>query len=526
MRAVRIILLALSLGPVAVWGSDVLMVTTNSVWKYLDDGSNQGTAWRATNFNDTAWAAGPAPLGYGDPWIVTTNSYGPNSSNKYITTYFRRAFVVTNAAAFSSIKVQLMRDDGAVIYLNGTELLRDNMPAGTVTNATLASTAVGASNETNFFAFSVSAGSLITGTNVLAVEVHQSAANSSDLGFNLELAGGGMVTRGPYLQMGSHTNMSVRWRTASATASRVAYGNSWSNLSSWVDDLTVTNEHEVKLADLLPDTRYYYSIGTPSQVLDGGDSNTWFRTAPVPGTRKPTRVWVLGDSGTADGNQKAVRDAYYGFTGSRETDLWLMLGDNAYDNGTDPEYQAAVFDMYPATLRQSVLWPTIGNHDTAQSQTPSMALPYFQSFTLPKQAEVGGWASGTESYYSFDYANIHFVCLDSMTSANRASGSAMLGWLTNDLSQTSQKWIVAFWHHPPYTKGSHDSDNAGEVGLSDMRTNAVPILESYGVDLVLCGHSHSYERSYLINGHYGISTTFNASMKVDGGNGRVNGTGA
>jgi hypothetical protein len=97
-----------------------------------------------------------------------------------------------------------------------------------------------------------------------------------------------------------------------------------------------------------------------------------------------------------------------------------MLGDNAYDTGTDAEYQAAVFSMYPSILRQSVLWSAIGNHDTAQSTNPSLSIPYFQIFNLPTNGEAGGVASGTEKYYSFDYANIHFICLDSMTSVAAA----------------------------------------------------------------------------------------------------------
>ena len=161
-----------------------------------------------------------------------------------------------------------------------------------------------------------------------------------------------------------------------------------------------------------------------------------------------------------------MRDAYYTFTGAVHTNLWLMLGDNAYVDGTDAEYQRAVFDMYPTMLRQSVLWPAIGNHDTAQATTVPPTLPYFQIFSLPAAAEAGGVASGTEKYYSFDYANIHFVCLDSMTSA-RSSMGPMLTWLQNDLAATTQQWIIAFWHHPPYSKGSHDSDVA--IELLEMR---------------------------------------------------------
>jgi len=132
-------------------------------------------------------------------------------------------------------------------------------------------------------------------------------------------------------------------------------------------------------------------------------------------------------------------------------------------------------------------------------------------------------ASGTEKYYSFDYGRIHFISLDSMTSS-RAPGSAMLNWLETDLGSTTQDWIIAFWHHPPYTKGSHNSDT--ETALIEMRSNVLPILEAGGVDLVLTGHSHSYERTVFLNGHYGSSGTLTPAMKVDAGSGREDGTGA
>src|SRR5216117_1053841 len=115
----------------------------------------------------------------------------------------------------------------------------------------------------------------------------------------------------------------------------------------------------------------------------------------------------------ASTNQAAVRDAYLAFTGSRHTDLWLMLGDNAYPDGTDAQYQAAVFDMYPALLHNSPVWPTLGNHDGQSADSATQSGPYYDIFTLPTQAEAGGVASGTEAYYSFDYGNMHFVVLDS-----------------------------------------------------------------------------------------------------------------
>jgi hypothetical protein len=232
---------------------------------------------------------------------------------------------------------------------------------------------------------------------------------------------------------------------------------------------------------------------------------------------------VLGDSGTANASAARVRDAYAAFTGTRGTDVWLMLGDNAYNSGTDDEYQGAVFDMYPETLRSVPLWPTFGNHDGRSAHSSTQSGPYYDIFTLPADGSAGGVPSTTEAYYSFDYANIHFICLDSYESS-RAPNGAMLAWLAQDLAADRALWTIAFWHHPPYSKGSHDSDQ--EIELVEMRQNVLPILEARGVDLVLSGHSHSYERSYLIDGHYGFTWEFNATNLKDAGDGREDGDGA
>jgi hypothetical protein len=516
---------AKSLGSEVTFGSgnsNVVLVPAGATWKYLDNGSNQGTNWRQAAFNDSAWQTGPAELGYGDNDEATLVSYGGNSNSKFITTYFRTSFQVPDAAAVSSLSARLLRDDGAVVYLNGVEVFRSNMPTGAITYTTLASTAT--ADEETFFRRAVDPALLVNGINVLAVEVHQSATNSSDLSFDFELLGSDFpsVLRGPWLQVGTPHSVMIKWRTDIACDSRVRYGTSSAALSSAVSGAALTTEHAVTLTNLTPATTYYYSIGTAARPLLGSD-DFFFRTPPLPGTPQRTRIWAIGDSGTANVDAQNVREAYYRFAGSDYTHLFLMLGDNAYNDGEDDEYQAAVFETYPTMLRQSVIWPTIGNHETDQSSTPPADIPYYQIFSLPRSAEAGGIASGTEDYYSFDYANIHFVCLDSMTSS-RNSGSDMLDWLQNDLASSTQQWLVAFWHHPPYSKGSHDSD--ASVRQTEMRENVLPVLEDYGVDLVLCGHSHAYERSYLIDGHYGLSSSLRAAMIKDGGDGQVNGSGA
>src|SRR3954464_5857855 len=147
------------------------------------------------------------------------------------------------------------------------------------------------------------------------------------------------VSRGPYLQQGSNSQIIVRWRTSTATNSRVQYGLSATGPWTNVDNASSVTDHVVTITGLTANTKYFYSVGSTAATLSGPDANTFFVTAPTPGVAKKTRVWVLGDSGTNNSSQQAVRNAYYSFTGTTHTDLWLMLGDNAYTSGTDAEFQ-------------------------------------------------------------------------------------------------------------------------------------------------------------------------------------------
>ncbi|MDO8542773.1 MAG: metallophosphoesterase family protein [Opitutaceae bacterium] len=347
------------------------------------------------------------------------------------------------------------------------------------------------------------------------------------------------IVRGPYLQTATPTSMVVRWRTDNTEASVVSYGLERNELTSSAKAEGIGTEHIVQLTGLKPNTKYYYAVGAApvpppnpakkaAEDAPGRAAINSFTTPPPVGPAKPTRVWVLGDPGTKNATQMAVRDVYYKFTGSRATDLWLLLGDNAYPDGTDADYQKAIFEMYPQTLRISPVWSTLGNHDGKSANSITESGVYYDIFTLPKRAEAGGVMSGTEAYYSFDYANIHFVCLDSHDS-DRSAGGAMMQWMKADLAATQRDWIIAFFHHPTFTKGTHDSDKDSDSQgrMNDMRAIFLPVLEQAGVDLILTGHSHVYERSWLINGHYGKSDTFNASQHVkQKTNGRSDGEGA
>ncbi len=169
-----------------------VLVSTGSVWKYLDTGVDQGTAWRAPNFDDSSWPSGPAILGYGDNAegrpAATTISFGPDPNNKYTTYYFRQAFTAANVASFTNLFVSLKRDDGGIVYLNDVEVFRSNMPGGPIYYTNFAAT-VTAEDGTLFFTNNVDPGLLVNGTNLLAVEIHQANLTSSDVVFDLGLFG-------------------------------------------------------------------------------------------------------------------------------------------------------------------------------------------------------------------------------------------------------------------------------------------------------------------------------------------------
>lgn len=321
------------------------------------------------------------------------------------------------------------------------------------------------------------------------------------------------VTRGPYLTVSKSTSITIEWKTNSVCNSEVKYGTAPNNLDKLVSNSASSAYHSIMLTNLTPNTKYYYSVGTIGTSLEA-TANNFFYTAPPDNDASPLRFWVTGDFGTGSSGQAAVRDAFINHTAGTRVDGWLWLGDNAYSNGAESEYQSKVFDKYVSILKNIPIFPALGNHDYAQSGYQSTAslgtnFPYFSLFSIPTN-------SGTKKYYSTNYGNVHFIALDSYGSYNSFT-SDMFQWLENDLSNNTQQWTIVYFHHPPYTKGSHDSDN--EIELIDMRNNIIPLLESNGVDLVLSGHSHAYERSNFIKGHFGVESSFTSANIVQAGPG-------
>ena len=272
------------------------------------------------------------------------------------------------------------------------------------------------------------------------------------------------------------------------------------------------------------------SIGT-STTVQQESANNFFTTVPPASTTRKIRIAAFGDCGREGGNATNQTNSYNGYQAFLTSnsidaaDAWLLLGDNAYNVGNSTEYTNSFFTPYGGNTRQILrnhkLYPSPGNHDYNNAGIGGTAdrrlrtWHYFSCFTTPQNAECGGIASTKPNYYSFDIGNIHFLSLDSwgleQTDSDSWMGSVspttvMKNWIASDLLANTKKWVIAYWHHPPYTKGSHNSDSETELG--QIRASINVFLETKGVDLIISGHSHAYERSYLLRNFTGAWNSF------------------
>ncbi|MEA3373612.1 MAG: metallophosphoesterase family protein, partial [Campylobacterota bacterium] len=304
------------------------------------------------------------------------------------------------------------------------------------------------------------------------------------------------VDRQPYLQKQTQESVVVKWQTPNDEKGCVLYGEQ--DFSKKRCEEKATRYHRIELNGLQKATAYLYKVEAESLKIDNSDRR--FTTLSDDESMRQ-RIWVLGDSGNYNEGQQEVRKAMQSYLDGENIDTWLMLGDNAYRSGSQEQFNKGLFNAYPETLKKNALWSVIGNHDARR-------WAYYDIFEFPVDGEAGGVASGSEKYFAFNNGNVHFVMLDSQTE-DRGADSDMAKWLKKDLSANKKLWTIVAFHHPPYSKGSHDSDSYYDSRgrMVQMRENILPVLEQYDVDLVLTGHSHVYERSLLSHRHYGYSDT-------------------
>lgn len=531
---------------------NTMLFNYGSAWKW-STGTDLGSAWRAAGYNDAAWSTGAGHMGYGETWTTppcvpagvgcSSSCSASGCSTRFPTVYFRKTLNVPNPAAYDYINFSVFMDDGAVLYVNGTEVWRNNMPGtgtiplGAIAYNTLATTTIA---ESTAVSVNIPISAFVAGNNQVAIEVHQNALTSSDMDFNARATGVVHVppslARGPYLQAGNQTAFSVRWRTNVPCKSKLEVGTVAGTYPIVINDAASLTEHELRVTGLTPGTKYYYRFGTDAEVLQGDTNNFWV-TAPATGVNQRVTIAAYGDCGRNDnGNQTGSLASYRSYLtsiGLSAADMMLLVGDNAYNSGTESEYQTGFFNAYQGNiLKNHMLFPAPGNHDYSNGSSARQndhAIPYYDIFTMPTAGECGGVPSGNEAYYSFDRGDVHILSLDSYGRENAGTTrlydtlGAQVQWIKADLAANTKKWVIAYWHHPPYTMGSHNSNTEGE--LVSIRQNFIRILERYGVDVIICGHSHDYERSYLMKGHYGNEASFNlATHAVDNSSAKYDGS--
>ncbi|MFT4640666.1 MAG: hypothetical protein ACI8T1_003996, partial [Verrucomicrobiales bacterium] len=175
----------------AAGGDEQALIEEGAQWRYLDDGTDQGTAWRSTAFDDFVWEIGAGELGYGDGDEATVVGFGDDDDAKFATTYFRHRFQVSDLAGIGALTLRLRYDDAAAVYLNGTEVVRSsNLPAGAAFDAYATADV---DDEDAFAVFAIPANLVVSGANVIAVEVHQGDGGSSDISFEASLLARGSI---------------------------------------------------------------------------------------------------------------------------------------------------------------------------------------------------------------------------------------------------------------------------------------------------------------------------------------------
>jgi hypothetical protein len=304
------------------------------------------------------------------------------------------------------------------------------------------------------------------------------------------------IVRQPFLQQTTSTSVKVVWATRELRSGAVqartgAQAPGTYNATSTLFPARSTGmtndyyQYEAAIEGLQPSTTYSYKLQMDGTDLTAGSDR--FVTAPTPGTGTIHFI-AFGDSGVGSTAQYTLAS----LMAADVFDLALHLGDIVYGSasGVGPAthngYQNWFFDPYRDVLRARPMFPTIGNHDNATAS----AQPYRDVFVLPEHGASATYPQHAERFYSFDYGPVHFVSLDSETAfLNTTQRQVQLDWLRADLAATTRDWKIVFFHRPGYSTGAeHGSDLT-------IRNAFGPIFEQYGVQLVLNGHDHTYERT-------------------------------
>jgi hypothetical protein len=478
-----LILFACSLG-----SSHAQLISKHANWKYLDNGSNQGIAWRDSIFNDSNWSSGNAQLGYGDGDENTVISYGSNSSNKHICYYFRKQFTVSNPQLYNGLEIKILRDDGAVIYINGQEVIRSNMPAGNISYNTLAASTVSGNNENNYYSYNISSSYLVSGQNTIAVEVHQRSITSSDLSFDfwMDFKALTVFRKNPYLLYpGENDKMLLVWQMHNTDTCHIYLGTN----TLYTDTITSVeygNDHLHKylFTNLSQATKYFYKVS-----VNSNDYKTGSFITGLSNNAKNVSFYAYGDTRTYpllhDSVAKQVLNAISMDSASQS--FIISSGDIVANGNQESDWDEQFFSPQYTHINEMIAklpyLVSIGNHG-GQGQL------FSKYFPIPM-------FNNNRFYYSFDYGPVHITVIDQYT--NISPSSQQFQWLENDLSASAKKWKILLLHKPGWSAGG------GHSNSSLVQNYIQPLCVKYGVQFVIGGHNHYYARA-VVGGVQHITT--------------------
>lgn len=530
-KAISIILMICVLLSTAIFQGSAIAAGNNIIlsrdaeWKYLDNGVDQSTAWREVNFDDSAWKRGKAPLGFGDAVsetdmitpLATTVDFG-DPANKYMTTYFRTTVNAEKLSDYSTLEIYIHVDDGAVVYINGTEAFRKGIDAGVAVDF---STAAKFKPKEETFRILVSA--LKEGDNVIAAEVHQDGGDSSDLWFEMSIRGltsaeasaqpaetKSVAVPDPNAPKGTVSKVTVTfygdtltskaftWYTTLASANsdlqvveKTGAAPDFSKAAKFAGKYSVSTNspsevvHKAEATGLKAGTTYFFRVG--DAALDLWSEVGTFQTAPGSGaftfidladTQAKTEDEAILSAQTIAKSLATVSNAKF-----------LALNGDIVDVGMTEKQWDWVLGHSQKSLLNTTFVPVAGNHDEDKNS-------FIEHFNL-KAAPNSATATG--AYYSFNYSNAHYIILNNNEDSPEYADftPAQVQWLKDDsraAKAAGAEWLIVLMHKGPYTTSNHATD-ADIMGSKGVRTKVAPLMAELGIDLVLQGHDHIYART-------------------------------
>ncbi len=494
--------LALTVALGRVVADDVGLVRVGDVWSW-----NKPTpavpwpGWQQPGCPDQGWARGSG--GFGLDYYAYEATVLPYQEGDLPTFLLRREFVVAKPEDIAWLTLRLDYSGGFVAWLNGHEIARrgfNDPPGVPVPPETYAAAHYRGTPEL----IDVSAAQrwLCSGTNTLALEWHLAPGHFYGSGEGLVPELVANFTRGPFLQDMGTDHVWVLWRTGSPTIGTVEYGPSDRPACRVAESAPATN-HAVLLTNLTAHARYVYRVTVEGDGRIGRSPWLPFRTFSESG---PVRFTVAADVGSGALPQLQIAAVM----AAAKPDLMLFAGDLVYPYYNSSTEELHFLSVYARQMLSTPLFAVAGNHDVVYYD-PAPFLAAFHPPTNNVSPEAHALArTGPSHYYSFDHGDVHFVGLYvplMETGFDLLPASPQLAWLEADLAATRKPWRILFLHHPVMTSGPHAADDYNsnqKLDPGELGELLLPVAQRHGVQLILAGHDHDYERFQPVGGVYQV----------------------